>query len=82
MRRLFMVLMTIALCACLFTGCDEAHASIWDDSGFTFIESKGAMDYIYHNETKVVYVFFHNYHQGGLSVLVNADGTPMIWEGN
>lgn len=81
--KLFTIFMAIALCACLLVGCnkEELNAELWKDSGFTLIEVKGQMDYVYHNETKVIYVFIRNCHQAGMTILLNSDGTPMIWEG-
>lgn len=84
MRKLILIFMAIALCACLFVGCsvEDAHRSTWEDTGFTLIEIKGGMDYVYHNETKVIYVLIRDCHQAGMTPLLNPDGTPMIWEGN
>lgn len=88
MRKLILILMAIALCACLFVGCsarysDEYRAKYWENTGFTYIECKGYADYVYHNDTRVMYVFIRNieYTSTGMSVLINVDGTPMIWEG-
>ena len=89
MKRLLVILMVFALCACLFAGCsthysDEYRANYWENTGFTYIECKGYADYVYHNDTKVMYVFMRgiDYNSSGMSVLFNTDGTPMIWEGN
>ena len=83
MKKLIAFLMAIALCACLFVGCsqEDINRPTWEDSGFTLIEVKGEMDYVYHNETKVMYVFIRDAHQAGMTALLNSDGTPMIWEG-
>ena len=85
MKKLVVFLMAIALCACLLAGCnieENSRRDTWEDSGFTPIDFKGQMDYVYHNETKVIYVFIRDNYQAGMTVLVNPDGTPMIWEGN
>ena len=88
MKRLLIVLPLFALCACLFVGCsrhysDEYRAKYWENTGFTYIECKGCADYVYHNDTKVMYVFIRGieYDSTGMSVLFNADGTLMVWEG-
>ena len=88
MKKLIASLMAIALCACLFIGCsryysNEYRAKYWENTGFVHIKSKGWADYIYHNDTKVMYVFIRGieYDSTGMSVLLNSDGTPMIWEG-
>lgn len=84
MKKLIAIFMAISLCACLFVGCgvEELYRDTWADSGFTLIDVQGQMDYVYHNETKVVYVFIrYDSYRAGMTVLLNPDGTPMIWEG-
>lgn len=88
MRKLILIFMAIALCACLFAGCsrhysDEYRVKYWENTGFTYIECKDCADYVYHNDTKVMYVFIRGieYDSTGMSVLFNSDGTPMVWEG-
>lgn len=82
MKKLFAILMAIALCACLFAGCGElAKEKYWTGSGFVYIESKAHLDYLYYEKTGVMYVYDGSPRQGGLAPLVNSDGTPVIWEG-
>ena len=82
MKKLIAIFMAIALCACLFIGCGESSKEkYWAGSGFVYIESKEHLDYLYYEETGVIYVFDNSPYMGGLTPLVNADGTPMIWEG-
>lgn len=55
-------------------------------SGFTVIESgkitHNASTYTYeimkHDDTGVYYIVFHNVYQAGISVMLNADGTPYM----
>ena len=82
MKKLIVFLMAIALCACLFVGCEEsANKNYWAGSGFVYIESKEHLDYLYYEDTGVMYVYDDTAYRGGLAPLLNADGTPMIWEG-
>lgn len=83
MKKLITIFMTIALCACLFVGCEESeNKKYWADSGFVYIEFKKHLDYLYYEETGVMYVYDDATYRGGLAPLLNSDGTPMIWEGN
>ena len=83
MKKLIVFLMAIALCACLFVGCEESvNKNYWAGSGFVYIESKEHLDYLYYEDTGVMYVYDDTSYRGGLAPLLNADGTPMIWEGN
>ena len=86
MKKLIVFLMAIALCACLFVGCSDTCDTIsenrWANSGFTWIETKGGVSYVYHNDTKVMYIFSTGrYNAGSACLMLNADGTPMTWEG-
>ena len=86
MRRLFVFLIAIALCACLFAGCGGA-LEIDDDassnSSFVVVETGSSYIIAYHKDTKVMYSISNAvYNCGSFCLLVNPDGTPMIWEGN
>lgn len=38
-------------------------------------------DTVYHKDTKVMYAIFYGYHnQGGFTMLVNPDGSPMLYK--
>lgn len=79
MKRLIAFLMAIALCACLFAGCSESIVNT-RDSDFVFIERDGRFEYVYHKNTGVIYVMYFNANQAAMTVMLNPDGTPMIWE--
>lgn len=71
----------------MFAGCASTRAEATEvddaDDGNTFILVD--TDYycwvVYHKDTKVMYAVSRSgYNAGTYTVLVNADGTPMIWE--
>lgn len=77
----------LILCACLLlTGCGEATESkdTEDTNMFIYIQSvksNGCYDVVYHRDTKVMYTISRGaYNQGNFTLLVNADGTPMVYE--
>ena len=81
----FLIVASIVL---TFVGCASTTASAKEiddtDDGNTFILIDA--DYycwiVYHKDTKVMYAVSRSgYNAGTYTVLVNADGTPMIWEG-
>ena len=80
MKRLLVVLMVFALCACLFAGCSESNANT-RRSDFVFIERVGQFEYVYHKDTGVIYVMYFNANHSTMTVMLNPDGTPMVWEG-
>lgn len=80
MKKLFALLIVVILGMSLFAGCSKENE--WVGSGFTYIEKKGNVHYLYHNDTKVIYVFYEEYsgYSGGMTALLNPDGTPMIYK--
>jgi curli biogenesis system outer membrane secretion channel CsgG len=89
MKKLIAILMAIALCACLFGCAAEAQISkegeIEQESNTSmFIEVERVIDnwrVVYHKDTKVMYaVSSGSYNRGTFTVMLNPDGTPMIWE--
>lgn len=77
----FLIILSIAV---MFAGCASTRAEATEvDDGNTFILVDA--DYycwiVYHKDTKVMYAVSRSgYNAGTYTVLVNADGTPMIWE--
>lgn len=80
----FLIVASIALMA---AGCASTRAEAKEvddvDDGNTFILVDA--DYycwiVYHKDTKVMYAVSRSgYNAGTYTVLVNADGTPMVWE--
>ncbi len=69
----------------LLTGCTKVQ-SVNDNkqdktSMFVEVETTDAWKVVYHKETKVMYaVSCGCYNYGTFTVLVNADGSPMLWE--
>lgn len=84
--KLFVIFMVIALCACLFAGCGSSPAvekEVSKESSFVIVEYGASYYIVYHKDTKVMYTLSASgYNCGSFCLLVNADGTPMIWEGN
>ena len=86
MKKLIAFLMAIALCACLFVGCSgsfEVDENVSNSSSFVVVEDGAGYKIVYHKDTKVMYTYSTGgYNRGSFCLLVNLDGTPMIWEGN
>ena len=70
------------LCFCV--GCDKTEVdrkTSSEKSMFVIVEHTGTWKVVYHKDTKVMYVVSSapkNY--GKFTLLVDADGKPMIWE--
>lgn len=73
------IALMIVVFAVTLTGCSEVEdKSLWK-SDFIKVEEDYKWYIVYHKETKVMYAV--SYNSGVFTLLVNADGTPMIWEG-
>ncbi len=68
----------------LLSGCKKVETvddNNKDTSMFVAIEVTGTWEVVYHKETKVMYVVSCGaYNNGTFTVLVDADGKPMLWE--
>lgn len=81
------LLLTIIICLLLvifgLTACGNSTSDSTNRM-FTKIPSAGTSTFyiVYDNETKVMYaVSDGTYNRGNLTMLVNADGTPKLYEG-
>ena len=73
------IALMIVVLAVVMTGCSEVEdKSLWN-SDFVIVEENYKYYIVYHKETKVMYTV--SYNNGVFTLLVNADGTPMLWEG-
>ena len=85
MKKTFTVFVMIVAMAFGLIGCHNDSqpkelASI-DGSSFLIVEDGVDYDIVYHKETKVMYIVSGGqYNIGSFTVMVNADGTPMIYK--
>ena len=68
------------LCICLLlTGCSKTSES--DGNTFVTIEDNWGYKIVYHRDTKVMYtISWDTNNRGDFTLLVNADGTPMVYD--
>ena len=85
MKKLFAMVIALALCCCILGGCDiasvEKEINQEDSTSmFVIVEKAGGWNVVYHKETGVMYVISTGgYNSGNFTLLVNPDGTPMVW---
>jgi uncharacterized protein YceK len=79
----------VVACIMILSGCskvtveDESQYNNEDTvkSMFVIVEKAANWLVVYNKDTKVMYVVSKNSHSSGIfTLLVNPDGTPMIWE--
>lgn len=85
MKKTFIVLMMIAAMAVGLISCHDdsqpKELESADGSSFLMVEDGVSYDIVYHKETKVMYIVSGGqYNRGSFTVMVNADGTPMIYK--
>ena len=85
MKKTFIVLMMIVAMAFGLIGCHDdsqpKELESVDGSSFLMVEDGVSYDIVYHKETKVMYIVSDGqYNRGSFTVMVNADGTPMIYK--
>lgn len=81
MKKVIVVVL-LALCLC---GCSPNPVEYENEkntpSMFTVVENNYFWQIVYHNDTKVMYtVSCGSSNLGDFTLLVNPDGTPMLWE--
>lgn len=85
MRRLKKVLIIFALLFILSSlfGCSKVDnvANNNVPSSFVIVEQTSIWQVVYHKETKVMYIVsLGGYNCGNFELLVNQDGSPMLYE--
>lgn len=85
MKKTFVVFMMIVAMAFGLIGCHDdsqpKELESVDGSSFLIVEYGVNYDIVYHKETKVMYIVSDGEHnRGNFTVMVNADGTPMIYK--
>ena len=83
MKRFLVMILFIFL---LLTGCGETpDPQTKEENMFVYIQKADfytAYDVVYHKDTKVMYTISQGaYNSGTFTLLVNPDGTPMLYEG-
>ena len=82
MKKILCLLLALIMPLVLFSGCSSNGSEfIVGDIVFINVVIGDDFDIFVDKNTRVMYIFNKQYSQGGLTVLVNADGTPMLWEG-
>lgn len=80
MKRLLVMILSMVLLTGCSGGAPGFHKS---DNMFVYIQEAdgyNCYDIVYHRDTKVMYVVSHSsYNIGTFTVLVNPDGTPMLY---
>lgn len=83
--RIVSIIIALLFIFCCLSACSkiESESSSESPSMFIQIEETTTWRIVYHRETKVMYAVAQgSYNKGGFAVLVNSDGTPMLYTEN
>ena len=70
----------ILMCSCCST---TEMGAAENPSMFVAVEEETNYKIVYHRDTKVMYtISIGQYNKGSFTVLLNPDGTPMLYEGD
>lgn len=80
MKRILLVVCCLSI---LLTGCVKVEKEEEKDTSmFVEVEESGGWQIVYHKDSKVMYAVSRGYYSTGIfTLLVDTDGTPMIYEG-
>lgn len=82
MRALCLLLFVICIAITTALGVGVVNSKAGGDWDFTWVDSGSYYNVVYHNKTKVMYVVSDvRYNIGTFTVLIDAEGKPLIWEG-
>ena len=77
-HKVFCIFMAIALCLCM-CACGGPSDTYVNDKLFERVRVFDGYSVYRHVDTNVLYVYVKG--TGGFTVMLNADGTPMVWSG-
>lgn len=88
MKKFLTVILSAVVCCVIFSGCGKTKkvAASEVDERFLILNDKnngmnGYRQIIVDRETGVMYLFVDKGSKGGLAVMVDADGNPLIYGG-
>ena len=84
MKRFISIMLICVIVVSILTGCNTVSKSREFDENatdytFTIISSGSRMTIYKEDITDVMYVCYHAGYKGGLTVMLDADGTPLLY---
>lgn len=82
LAKIIAIVLVVVLLAVALVGCTkiEKESTDSDTSMFVCVEETASFSVVYHKDTKVMYAVSVGYNSAGnFTLLVNADGSPMLW---
>lgn len=86
MKRKIILILVLVLALSVFVACTRATNTSEKQeqhyaSMFVVVETASSWKIVYHRDTRVMYAVSDGYYNyGTFTLLVNADGTPLLWD--
>ena len=80
MRKVIGIILILAICLITLTGCTNVETTETVDR-FIKIYREGDLDIYYDKETKVQYMLVNNGYGAAMTVLIDSDGKPLLYQG-
>ncbi len=86
MKKIKLTILIIVMIAMMFilSGCTSSIAETenrFKSFGYLGVGNNGSTMF-YDSKTKVIYIFYKSGYSGGLTVLLDAEGKPLLYEGD
>lgn len=83
MKRCMAILLVLVMAVAMLAGCASTPIveDVQTDARFVVVVMQGSNVVYADTETGVMYYFHKGGYGGGMSVMVDADGNPLIWDG-
>jgi hypothetical protein len=79
MKKTFIVLAMVVAMSFGLIGCSDDNQPR-ENGSFVKVENGDGYDIVYHKDTKVMYIVGCRYLELNYEVMLNADGSPMLYE--
>ena len=80
MKKLIVATLAVILFLCACAGGGSTQAEEQEKALFDLVAWEGDIHVMRHNETGVCYLEYNGFEEGGLTLMVNPDGSPYVWE--
>lgn len=85
MKRKIILILVLIFALSVFAACAPARVTSEEqeqESMFVVVETSSTWEIVYHKETRVMYAVSSSmYNHGNFTLLVDADGNPLLWNG-
>lgn len=79
-RNIIKIVIAVLICCIMLFGCSTEVSSTKDVNRFDIVDANSGCEIIVDKETGVMYLSYYSYNGNGLTLMVDADGNPLIYK--